>query len=77
MPVVVDKGEIHPLARFAYFKGANSPWEQRKESNLLLKDNETRDLTVCPLCYVVASERFERCLLVMGQMSYLCSTLAI
>lgn len=26
---------------------------------------------------MVASERFERCLLVMSQMSYLCSTLAI
>lgn len=47
---------ILPLARFAYFEGANSPWEQRKESNLLLKDNETCDLTVCPLCYVVAGQ---------------------
>ena len=43
---------------FADFEGANSPWEQRKESNLLLKDNETRDLTVCPLCYVVAGTGF-------------------
>ena len=70
---------IHPLARFAYFEGANSPWEQRsatlrrssgngpddlnwlvhsaiwkqrRELDPLLKDNETRDLTVCPRCYI-------------------------
>ena len=45
---------------FADFEGANSPWAQRKESNLLLKDNETRDLTVCPLCYVVAGSDSNR-----------------
>ena len=50
---------IHPLARFTYFEGMNNPWEQRKESNLLLKDNETRDLTVCPLCYVVAGTGYD------------------
>lgn len=27
-------------------------WEQRRELDPLLKDNETRDLTVCPRCYV-------------------------
>ena len=26
-------------------------WEQWLESNQLLKDNETRDLTACPHCY--------------------------
>ena len=52
-------------------------WLRWLELNQLPRDNETRDLTACPLCYVVASERFERCLLVMSQMSYHCSTLAI
>ena len=47
-------GGIHPLAVLAYFEGANSPWEQRLESNQLLKDNETCDLIVCPRCYFIS-----------------------
>ena len=28
---------IHPLARFAYFEGANSPWERTNDSNVVTR----------------------------------------
>ena len=35
---------IHPLARFAYFEGANSPWEQRSATLRRSSGNGPDDL---------------------------------